>query len=460
MKVEVSNLGPVHRAEIDLRPFTLFVGPNNAGKTWVAYALYGILGYHGWRRYLEECVEGSSPRYPTLETLVEQVLEKGNTSIDLRGWAEEHTELYINHVAEAFTQRWIGDFMNTQNPTLFADSEIRFPMTSQDREQSLQRIADRTVEAQLSVGREEALLRADKSEGSFVLYFYTEAPRRLVEELPGKAVRRFVMGNIFEILHHSFWANAVPLPVERTAFTALLKASRWQETEGKMGQPVPYRSPFPQPVDDYLSWIGWVYRTAEEEAEMLPERKIYRQLACVLEREILEGEVRFSTPVSEPGREILFYVAERPLELSIASSMVRELSPLLLYLRHYAESGQLLVMDEPEMNLHPEAQARLVEFLAILVRHGLSFLITTHSPYVTDHLNNLMKAATCPDPVSIRDKFLLKNAEAFIPADQVAAYLFDPRDGSVQNILSEGLIDWGTFGEVSDWMGQLYFDLC
>ena len=44
MKVTIQKLGMIRKAEIDLRPFTIFIGPNNAGKTWLAYTLAGIFG--------------------------------------------------------------------------------------------------------------------------------------------------------------------------------------------------------------------------------------------------------------------------------------------------------------------------------------------------------------------------------------------------------------------------------
>ena len=37
----------------------------------------------------------------------------------------------------------------------------------------------------------------------------------------------------------------------------------------------------------------------------------------------------------------------------------------------------MIVIDEPEMNLHPEAQAQLMELLTMLVNCGLNVLITT-----------------------------------------------------------------------------------
>jgi len=64
--------------------------------------------------------------------------------------------------------------------------------------------------------------------------------------------------------------------------------------------------------------------------------------------------------------------------MQVASSMVKELAPLYLCLRYLVEPDELLIIDEPEMNLHPAAQVQIIEFLAMLVQAGLKVLITTH----------------------------------------------------------------------------------
>jgi len=42
MKIRFSNLGTIRETEIDLRPLTVIVGPNNSSKTYLAYSIYGL----------------------------------------------------------------------------------------------------------------------------------------------------------------------------------------------------------------------------------------------------------------------------------------------------------------------------------------------------------------------------------------------------------------------------------
>ena len=94
----------------------------------------------------------------------------------------------------------------------------------------------------------------------------------------------------------------------------------------------------------------------------------------------------------------------------------------------------------------------------MLVNADLSVLFTTHSPYMVDHLINLMKAAEQEDQARLQEKFYLHRSEAFIPQEKVAVYLFNK--GTARSILKEdGLIDWSTFSRVSDQLNQIYFEM-
>jgi predicted ATPase len=77
MLIKMHNIGPIREAEIELRPLTVFVGPNNTGKTWAAYLISGILGPFGWGKFTESYTEGNF-FYDILEEAVRDIVEKGN----------------------------------------------------------------------------------------------------------------------------------------------------------------------------------------------------------------------------------------------------------------------------------------------------------------------------------------------------------------------------------------------
>jgi len=51
MKFTIQKLGSIEDAVIEPRKLTAIIGPNNSGKTYVAYMIYGFL--KGWRRNIE-----------------------------------------------------------------------------------------------------------------------------------------------------------------------------------------------------------------------------------------------------------------------------------------------------------------------------------------------------------------------------------------------------------------------
>ena len=71
-----------------------------------------------------------------------------------------------------------------------------------------------------------------------------------------------------------------------------------------------------------------------------------------------------------------------------SSSMVSELAPVILYLRHVVQPGDTLIIEEPEAHLHPTAQVEFTRLLAGAVKAGIRIIITTHSEWVLWELAN------------------------------------------------------------------------
>ncbi len=192
-----------------------------------------------------------------------------------------------------------------------------------------------------------------------------------------------------------------------------------------------------------------------------------KELLKLFENSILEGKIY----IDQTGKLIYHMNNQNDLDVSISSSMVKSLSGIDIYLKYRAEKNSLVIIDEPEMNLHPEAQVKLIEFLTIMANKGIKVLITTHSPYILDHLINLIegyysekedkeKLFWQPKYIKSGSYDLIKPSDIFISKDDVSVYFFK-KDGVVEDILDreERTIDWRTFSQISERISNIYWEL-
>jgi hypothetical protein len=465
MKVEISHLGPLRAAELEIKPLTIFIGENNTGKTWAAYALSAILGPYGWNQYSTAYTLGTTgERFSALDRATEQLLKQGRAKINMVEFAGDSLERYFNDVAR-LASNFLDNYLKTERVDF---RQLKLRVKFDDTKTAVfQRIRADTLEKKLATSPQtgKALLNALKEAGNDSLYFYTEGSG--LDELPPRRFRQFVAESVFEVLHRAIYTDVYILPIERAVWVAQSKVlstpSQKNADEVSTARASGTKISFTWPEVGFLDLLSVALRISPsdriERAEEIPTISDYIELSKLLETGILRGKVDFSTPEPAPQRELLFRPSQDvALEMQVSSSMVKQLTPLLLYLRQFAEPNDWLIIDEPEMNLHPDAQARLLELLAMLVNAGLNILITTHTPYFVDHLMNLMKAAEHSDPESIKDKFFLKDTRAFISTDKVSVCLFE--DGTAKSVLdAEGYIDWDTFANVTDRTENIYFEI-
>ena len=492
MKIKVYNLGIIKEANIDLKPLTIFIGPNNSGKTWLAYILAGIFGVTGFSEYLSSIEEGIiSANYETLDRAIKQVLNRGTASIDMVQFAEEYGQKYFNNVAQA-AKEWLPEFMATRESS-FRNLDVEIDLADTKREFT-ENVLSTSIRSQIPASPQEPLISIRKDPGEAKLYIFTStqstssevalSDEKIDEALPQTFIKDLLSRSVLMIIHRSLYQNVQILPTERTTFITFPFASRKKDTREQSAN-----ESETAPAEDELrmsgavgAFMGIIQKAYDNEAGEGARRarraknnskiKKYIQLAQILEQQILNGKVILSPQklttlkdTSNQEEDTFFRAAlfqpttASKLEISVASSMVKELSPLVLYLRYVAEPRELLIIDEPEMNLHPEAQAKMIEFLAILINSGLKILITTHSPYVLDHLSNLIKAYEVENKEEISKDFYLHRTDAFISKDKVSIYLFNRQGKPKEAMDKDGVIELGTFGRVSDDISDIYFKL-
>ena len=133
--------------------------------------------------------------------------------------------------------------------------------------------------------------------------------------------------------------------------------------------------------------------------------------------------------------------ADKKLPLYITSGVVTELAPLILFLSNYR--CLLLMMEEPEMGLHPKLQKEIARVLVRLSNNGVSVIATTHSDTIIQHINNMIKLSNIS-----QKKTLLKKSgyeeDDVLSCDKVRIYQFDTDNKSHQTKVTN--LECGEYG--------------
>ncbi|MDE5876895.1 MAG: ATP-binding protein, partial [Muribaculaceae bacterium] len=234
-----------------------------------------------------------------------------------------------------------------------------------------------------------------KAENSDCLYF-----TYLNEEWPESQKRLRLSNVIYSLLQdyaHAPSSDARMLTVERNSiytFKTELSLSRSElidkllEVSGDKVKEIIYNesSRYPLAVRDSL-------RIANDLENIQKKTGEYRDYAERLERELLQGTIDVDkTTGAVEFIPLSASKSSKRLPIHIASSIVKTLSSLILYLKHLAKRDDLVIIDEPEMNMHPENQCILARIFAELVNKGLRMVISTHSDYIIREFNNLIMA--------------------------------------------------------------------
>jgi len=464
MKINIRNLGVIQEAQIQLKPLTVFIGENGTGKTWTAYALAGIFGAFGYSQYLKSYLAGQTGfQYPPIEEAIKQVLENGTGKINLAEFVRDYAEIYFNQIAQSLPQ-WINGFMATQRVNFeHTKIELELPESSKSKMLNELKATQKKGEVSIAVKKNSPLifLNSLKEKDTDELYYYLKVKsQKIPQAIVNNELREFIVSETFKIIQKALFLNVYIFPTERITFITFpfspiqnkdVKRKRTYN-ENKNDEML-----LSTPIRDFLLTMAISHdMLSKRKAQEIKQPDISRfiELANVLENDILLGNVSFE----ERGQqiELIYSPAENvKLELNVSSSMVKELAPLAIYLRYVAQPGDLLVIDEPEMNLHPAAQVEITEFLGMLVNAGLNVLITTHSPYIVDHLSNLIQAKQTNRLTALKEHFYLEQETAFISKDDLAVYLFE--DNTTKNILAEdGGVDWETFSDISRSLSRIY----
>lgn len=393
VQISVQNFGPVAKADIDLRPLTVFVGESNTGKTYLSALIYALhQNFEGFSRFpwavhvplfLQSVYhsQDSSASTPTvLKAEILETLKKLNTPErpftfsdlpqQLRAWLQrrlEDAEVFGNRLKRCFD---LGPDSKLVRFTNGARNELKVLLDVREDSQTRWHFNLQDAGSGLNVGGHINGETSFSPDDTAVLrgIFDVNNPRVFLGQNPEAAyylpaARSGIMQS-HGVIASSLIENATRLGLER--FPAI--------------------PAFSGMIADFLKLIVSYDEHRGSSYKM-------KRIAKALENEVLQGEIKVTRPAPEGYPEFLYHPKKttETLRLSQSSSMVSELAPLVLFLRGIVKPGDLLIIEEPESHLHPDAQTAIARTLARLVREGVRLVITTHSDWLLQQLGNLIR---------------------------------------------------------------------
>ncbi len=251
------------------------------------------------------------------------------------------------------------------------------------------------------------------------------------DHFPKHVIGRFVSSCIGEVLFQPLLPNPFIASVERTGATIFKKdlnfaRDRLLEEIMKTGGDINpmdllFKSckDYPLPVKVDVDFARNLHSAENEKSYIAKE---YPDILSEFS-ELLGGEYAVGHDDAIVFRPIRNSVR---LNMDESSSSVRSLLDLRFYLRHKAKKGDLLLIDEPELNLHPQNQCRIARLFARLVHSGIKVLITTHSDYIVKELNTLIMLNNEAEYLKgIADKYGYRFDE-LLDSEKVSAYIAEP----------------------------------
>jgi len=448
VKLEVRNFGYVEEASIELAPLTIFIGKNNTGKSYIATLIYILLKK---LCNLKEELEIMPKELPTSfeKSLLSLIKKRGEIPAEVRKILEELKQLPETELESMLKNTYrkllkedlklliedVNDLLKDRREEFISAVEEAFVAKIED----LVRRGTDSMSIKLTLEDEKAILilnlavdvhkNAKKCNLEFAVKPETfedlinkVLSEKRVQSLNEKVMRYIRMSREensetrLRILESRIQTLLVQLEIRlfatvvREVLNTLanligvrrvhyLPASRAGILHG-------YRLLTRRLIEAIPSMLvrggeiprftGVVADFISELLDLEPRKRrkfvdVYRRL-----EEVLEGGIELIKHEAVTLPEIVYSVKGIEYQLTRVSSMIAELAPLDLFIKYgVVHEGDALFIEEPEAHLHPDAQAKIAEVLALLAKkHNVKIVVTTHSDIFLYKLSNLVMAGS------------------------------------------------------------------
>ena len=438
MIIKFKNLGPIESGEIDfndLKGINLIIGENNTGKTYLSNLLYSYFKVRQRQDLKMKEVfdinfkkELSNLDYETIKHYFEKKYESEIKNI-LPQIFHTSKDIFKDFEIEVDLSDEILEFKKLDDYTIICFREMK-----------------KTIKLKKMQNKIEYLMEDyDENKGKR----YTTYKAKIQEE----DAKQFIFGYFLHIKFFQKIYNFHSFPAERSGAVLFYKqlleerSDVLRELELGNSENIGKISRYSEPVNDYVKFLSSI----SDRSKGVTEVDIYRKLDTEL-KEILGGEV-----IIDSESNIMFKIdTNQIIDLGMVSSTVKTLAGFYLYLKYQAQKGDIIFIDEIELNLHPENQRKIIKLINYLSKQGIKFIISTHSPIITEEIDNMLLFEKVKNKISKEEmkKYEINEEYGLKSSDINVFYLHDKIVERIKE--KDGEFEIETFNSVLEETDNLY----
>ena len=348
----IEDLGPIRDSIVNFKPFLLFSGESNTGKSYTAMAVYYLL----FMLNNEKIIRELTLKLFNIKKIENDLKTKKEIELELPGKLTDELEMRYNDNICPFMAYMLGYEDFTCNIKL----KLKIPPTSDAK---IRIIRPRGEEWSINVELKAGFPK-------FIVGTIGGMNRRTANDTEITITR--LLGIFFRMLvFEQLEYRAFFLPPARGAFSGLT-SSTLKKFSG---------------IGMYNEFVEGIDSVKFSNYEMKFRLKEQKKFINPLFEKLLNGKITV-----ERDRESYKLIgSNQEIPLTAGSSSVKELFPLYLLLNRVPIEVLSICIEEPEAHLHPELQRSAALLLAYIVNQGGFIQVTTHSDFFVNQINNLLK---------------------------------------------------------------------
>ncbi len=409
LTLEVKNFGPISEGLIRLRPLTILMGTNGCGKSHIATLVHTIINTRLSKPAHWAVEDENLPKSVTTEAERLHRKYKPGHIIDSNVY-----QTIINHDLKSFRKALLENFAKDEK-NLVRIGKRKFKIN----------IISKTVDVIYASGADPVITSPETTKIKCIKGRFT--PEHCLQIRDNVAYMNMPRGtddaDLLFMLEEELGLKyngisreikrSVYFPAERAGMMLTLKPLMLDYID-RLGRGLGASFAVPSLADTMVGFLAWMIKPDER-------KSAFADNVSILEKQMLDGSIVLDSKHTQL-QDVYFRHKEKNLPLHTVASSIKSLAAFLLYVKHAASPDEIIILEEPETNLHPDNQLLLARFIAQLVNGGLHIFVTTHSPYFLEQLSHCVLSGMIDNE---RSSKVLSTDESLKPHN-VATYTFKP----------------------------------